>query len=65
MTATGNLLDLTRAAQALALTAENVKLVKKASKKKGVTVKDLAGTSVKNIIGISLIRTQAKLSSGL
>lgn len=65
MTATGNLLDLTRAAQAIALTAENVKLVKKASKKKGITVKNLTGTGVKNIIGIELIRAQGKLSSGL
>lgn len=61
MTATGNLLRLSRDMQSLALVGENVKLAKKKKKKP----KKLVSVATKNIIGIELIKAQAKLSSGL
>lgn len=54
------ILNVSQAAQALALTKENLKLVK--SKKKG---KGIVGTAVKNIVGIELIKSQGKIIGSL
>lgn len=61
MTATGDLLSLSRATQALALVGEGVKT----AGKKTIKAKDFVGLGLKNIVGTSFIRTQAQLSSGL
>lgn len=53
------LLDVARTAQALALTKESLKL----AKEKKVKVKKIVGVGVKNIVGISLIKTQADLAA--
>lgn len=58
---TKSLLDLSRAAQALALVGENVKFTKKKKKK----VKDITGLGVKNIVGISLIKVQKDIAKSL
>ena len=55
------ILNVSQAAQALALTKENLKLVK--SKKKNS--KGLVGTALKNIIGIELIKSQGKIIGSL
>lgn len=66
MTIVGNLLGLARASQALALTSENTKLLKKSlERKKSLKAKALTKNVLKNIVGINLIRVQAKVSSGL
>lgn len=66
MTVVGNLLGLARASQALALTSENTKLLKKSlERKKSLKAKALTKNVLKNIVGINLIRVQAKVSSGL
>ncbi len=55
--ATVPLLNLTQAAQALALTTEGIKVAKKKKKK----VKDIVGLGVKNIVGVGLIRETGKI----
>lgn len=60
MTAVGELLKLSRTMQATALLEKNLKAVKKKPKKKKLTK-----LALKNIVGTSLIKTQAQLSSGL
>ncbi len=64
MTATGKLLDLARTMQTVALVSENVKIAKQGIKKKKKS-KKLTGLAIKNIVGIKLIREQAKLSVGI
>ena len=59
VTGTKALLDVARTAQAVALANENLKL----TKKKKVTTKKIVGTGVKNIVGISLIKSQADLAA--
>lgn len=61
MTAIKALLNLAQTGQALALTGESLKLVKKKNKK----VKDIVGLGVKTIVGIELIKAQGRLISGL
>jgi len=43
--------------QALALTGENLKIVKK----KQIKVEDIVSTGIKNIVGINLLKTQSDI----
>ena len=43
--------------QALALTGENLKVVKK----KQIKVEDIVSTGIKNIVGINLLKTQSDI----
>ncbi len=61
MTPVKSILNLGLAAQSLALVGENVKLVKK----KKVKTKDIVKTGVTNIVGISLLRSQAGIIQSL
>ena len=61
MTQVKSILNLGLAAQSLALVGENVKLVKK----KKVKTKDIVKTGVTNIVGISLLRSQAGIIQSL
>lgn len=61
MTATGNLLKLSRDVQATALVGENLKK----AKKKKLKTKDIVKLGTKNMVGINLLKVQAQLSSGL
>lgn len=61
MTAVGNILSIGRDAQALALLGQSVSLARKKKKK----AKDFVKVGVTNIVGLSLLRTQAQLASGL
>lgn len=61
MTPVKSILNVGLAAQSLALVGENVKLVKK----KKVKTKDIVKTGVTNIVGISLLRSQAGIIQSL
>ena len=56
-----SLINLAQAAQALALTTEGIRVAKKKKK----TTKDILGLGVKNIVGISLIRTTGQVAGNL
>jgi len=47
--------------QAVALAADNVALVKK----KNITTKDMLAQSAKNIVGVSIIQSTAKITGSL
>ncbi len=55
------LLNLSQAAQALALAGESLKFAKKKNKK----VKGIVGLGITNIVGIKLIKTQADIGATL
>ncbi len=55
------LLDVALAAQALRLTGASLQVVKKKDKK----VKDIVGLGLTNIVGISLLKTQAGFAAKL
>ena len=61
MSITKDLLGVAQTAQAAALVGDSLNLANKKRKK----AKDFLGTGVRNLTGISLIKAQAELSSGL
>lgn len=61
MTTTQDVLRVGQAAQAMALTGENIKLMKKKKKKAG----DFIKVGATNIVGISLLRSQGNIISSL
>ncbi len=56
-----SLLNLSQAAQALALTTEGIRVAKKKKK----TTKDILGLGTKTIVGTALIREQGKIIATL
>jgi hypothetical protein len=56
---TTSLLNLSQAAQALALVGEGIGV----AKKKGKEAKDILGLGIKNIVGTRLIREQGRIIS--
>lgn len=71
MSATKSLIDLGIAMQSAALLGENYKVAKHslATKKikagSSADMKKIVGMGIKNIVGISLLSSQAKLTEGL
>ena len=61
VTSTRSLINLAQAGQVLALTTEGIRVAKKKKK----TTKDILGLSIKNIVGVSLIRATGKAAGNL
>ena len=55
------ILDVALAVQALSLTGASLQV----AKKKKVKTKDIVGLGLTNIVGISLLKTQAGIAAGL
>ena len=55
------LINLAQAGQALSLVGEGIRV----SKKKKKSTKDIVGLGIKNVVGVSLIKTTGKIASGL
>lgn len=69
MSATKSLIDLGISMQSAALLGENYKVAKHSLANKPIKArngaKNIVGLGVKNIVGISLLRSQAQLAEGL
>jgi len=61
MTAIQDILNVGVTAQAGALAGSNVKMLKKSK----ITTKDMVKTSIRNIVGINLLRAQGNVIGGL